>query len=75
MIGIVLVLHNHILYLILFPPTSGTNWVGQIVTDLVITSAKKYEPEKLNEKLLLAEIPYLELGDTEKYKVSIIYVD
>ncbi|KAM3856563.1 sulfotransferase 6B1-like [Vipera latastei] len=47
---------------------SGTNWVGQIVTDLVITSAKKYEPEKLNEKLLLAEIPYLELGDTEKYK-------
>ncbi|XP_026580256.1 sulfotransferase 6B1-like, partial [Pseudonaja textilis] len=47
---------------------SGTNWVGQIVTDLVITSAKKYEPEKLNEKLLLAEFPYLEIGDTEKYK-------
>ncbi|XP_032072253.1 sulfotransferase 6B1-like [Thamnophis elegans] len=47
---------------------SGTNWVGQIVTDLVITSAKKYEPEKLDEKLLLAEFPYLEIGDTEKYK-------
>uniref|UniRef100_A0A7N5KNY6 Sulfotransferase n=1 Tax=Ailuropoda melanoleuca TaxID=9646 RepID=A0A7N5KNY6_AILME len=47
---------------------SGTNWVGQIVTDLVITSAKKHEPHKLNEKLLLAEIPYLEIGDTEKYK-------
>nr|AOY34449.1 sulfotransferase [Eremias argus] len=28
---------------------SGTNWVGQIVTDLVVTSAKKHEPEKLNE--------------------------
>ncbi|XP_054830209.1 sulfotransferase 6B1-like [Eublepharis macularius] len=47
---------------------SGTNWVGQIVTDLVITSAKKHEPHKLNEELLLAEFPYLEIGDTEKYK-------
>lgn len=47
---------------------SGTNWVGQIVTDLVITSTKKHEPHKLNEKLLLAEFPYLEIGDTEKYK-------
>ncbi|XP_061480395.1 sulfotransferase 6B1-like isoform X2 [Rhineura floridana] len=47
---------------------SGTNWVGQIVTDLVITSAKKHEPNKLNEKLLLAEFPYLEIGDTEKYQ-------
>uniref|UniRef100_A0A670ZNQ1 Sulfotransferase n=1 Tax=Pseudonaja textilis TaxID=8673 RepID=A0A670ZNQ1_PSETE len=25
-------------------------------------------PKKLNEKLLLAEFPYLEIGDTEKYK-------
>ncbi|XP_048343071.1 sulfotransferase 6B1-like [Sphaerodactylus townsendi] len=47
---------------------SGTNWVGQIVTDLVITSAKKHEPHKFNEKLLLAEFPYFEIGDTEKYK-------
>ncbi|XP_062980501.1 sulfotransferase 6B1-like isoform X1 [Elgaria multicarinata webbii] len=47
---------------------SGTNWVGQIVTDLVITSAKKHEPHKLNEKLLLAEFPFLEIGDTEKYQ-------
>ncbi|XP_072850123.1 sulfotransferase 6B1 [Pogona vitticeps] len=47
---------------------SGTNWVGQIVTDLVITSAKKHEPHKLNEELLLAEFPYLEIGDIEKYQ-------
>ncbi|XP_042320839.1 sulfotransferase 6B1-like [Sceloporus undulatus] len=47
---------------------SGTNWVGQIVTDLVITSAKKHEPHKLNEELLLAEFPYLEIGDPEKYE-------
>lgn len=52
----------------------GTNWVGQIVTDLVITSTKKHEPHKLNEKLLLAEFPYLEIGDTEKYKVSTEYL-
>ncbi|XP_042320793.1 sulfotransferase 6B1-like [Sceloporus undulatus] len=47
---------------------TGTNWVGQIVTDLVITSAKKHEPHKLNEELLLAEFPFLEIGDLEKYK-------
>ncbi|XP_044277006.1 sulfotransferase 6B1-like isoform X2 [Varanus komodoensis] len=47
---------------------SGTNWVGQIVTDLVVTSAKKHEPHKLNEELLLAEIPYIEIGDPEKYQ-------
>lgn len=51
----------------------GTNWVGQIVTDLVITSAKKHKPHTLNEELLLAEFPYLEIGDTEKYKVSTEY--
>ncbi|KAH0622453.1 hypothetical protein JD844_024781, partial [Phrynosoma platyrhinos] len=48
---------------------SGTNWVGQVITDLVITSAKKHEPHKLNEELLLAEFPYLEIGDPEKYQV------
>ncbi|XP_066479048.1 sulfotransferase 6B1-like [Tiliqua scincoides] len=47
---------------------SGTNWVGQVVTDLVVTSTKKHEPHKLNEKLLLAEFPYFEIGDTKKYE-------
>ncbi|XP_042302673.1 sulfotransferase 6B1-like [Sceloporus undulatus] len=47
---------------------SGSFWIGQIVTDLVITSAKKHEPHKLNEELMMAEFPYLEIGDPEKYQ-------
>ncbi|XP_003215878.1 sulfotransferase 6B1 [Anolis carolinensis] len=46
----------------------GNNWVGQIVTDLVATSAKKHEPHKFNKELLLAEMPFLEIGDPEKYQ-------
>ncbi|XP_046769128.1 sulfotransferase isoform X1 [Gallus gallus] len=49
-------------------PKSGTNWVGQILSDLVAT----FEKERLEEKSVndeeLEEFPYLEIGDTEKYE-------
>jgi len=53
-----------------FSPLSGTNWVGQILSDLVAT----FEKERLEEKSVndeeLEEFPYLEIGDTEKYEVG-----
>ncbi|XP_025973115.2 sulfotransferase 6B1-like isoform X2 [Dromaius novaehollandiae] len=50
-------------------PKSGTNWVGQILTDLVATFEKKNQDEEnsVNEEEL-EEFPYLEIGDTEKYE-------
>lgn len=50
-------------------PKSGTNWVGQILTDLVTTSAENNEDEtnSLNDEEL-EEFPYLEVGDAEKYQ-------
>ncbi|XP_062429648.1 sulfotransferase 6B1-like [Rhea pennata] len=49
-------------------PKSGTNWVGQILTDLVTISEKKNQDEEnsVNEEEL--EFPYLEIGDVEKYE-------
>ncbi|XP_060632433.2 sulfotransferase 6B1-like [Anolis sagrei] len=52
-------------------PKSGTNWVGQILTDLVTTSAKHTEnfnslEDDDNDEL--EEFPYLEVGDAEKYQ-------
>ncbi|XP_066467473.1 sulfotransferase 6B1-like [Tiliqua scincoides] len=46
-------------------PKSGTNWVGQILTDLVVTSQKNNESVEDEE---LEEFPYLEVGDAEKYQ-------
>uniref|UniRef100_A0A8C8S3D4 Sulfotransferase n=1 Tax=Pelusios castaneus TaxID=367368 RepID=A0A8C8S3D4_9SAUR len=50
-------------------PKSGTNWAGQILTDLVTTAAENTEDEtnSLNDEEL-EEFPYLEIGDTEKYQ-------
>ncbi|XP_007071133.2 sulfotransferase 6B1 [Chelonia mydas] len=50
-------------------PKTSTNWVGQILTDLVTTSAENNEDEtnSLNDEEL-EEFPYLEVGDAEKYQ-------
>ncbi|XP_006017057.1 sulfotransferase 6B1-like isoform X1 [Alligator sinensis] len=49
-------------------PKSGTNWVGQIITDLVTTCAKTNEDETNSVNDELDEFPYLEVGDAEKYQ-------
>ncbi|XP_034966556.1 sulfotransferase 6B1-like [Zootoca vivipara] len=49
-------------------PKSGTNWVGQILTDLVLTSAKSNEDTSNLDNEELEEFPYLEVGDPEKYQ-------
>uniref|UniRef100_A0A6J0V1K8 Sulfotransferase n=1 Tax=Pogona vitticeps TaxID=103695 RepID=A0A6J0V1K8_9SAUR len=49
-------------------PKSGTNWVGQILTDLVMTAAKNSEESKNLDDEELEEFPYLEVGDAEKYQ-------
>ncbi|XP_065587171.1 sulfotransferase 6B1-like [Cyrtonyx montezumae] len=50
-------------------PKSGTNWVGQILNDLVATFETKRlgEGKSFNDEEL-EEFPYLEIGDTEKYE-------
>ncbi|XP_077198354.1 sulfotransferase 6B1-like [Paroedura picta] len=48
-------------------PKSGTNWVGQIITDLVDASKKKNEDTNSTDDEL-EEFPYLEVGDPEKYQ-------
>ncbi|OXB76562.1 UNVERIFIED_CONTAM: hypothetical protein H355_011182 [Colinus virginianus] len=50
-------------------PKSGTNWVGQILSDLVATFEAKSlgEGKSFNDEEL-EEFPYLEIGDTEKYE-------
>ncbi|XP_042685131.1 sulfotransferase 6B1-like isoform X2 [Centrocercus urophasianus] len=50
-------------------PKSGTNWVGQILSDLVATFEKKrLDEEKSVNDEEVEEFPYLEIGDTEKYE-------
>ncbi|XP_042320817.1 sulfotransferase 6B1-like isoform X1 [Sceloporus undulatus] len=49
-------------------PKSGTNWVGQILTDLVTTSSKHTENFNRVDDEELEEFPYLEVGDAEKYQ-------
>ncbi|XP_061480398.1 sulfotransferase 6B1-like [Rhineura floridana] len=49
-------------------PKSGTNWVGQILTDLVATSRKNNEGTRSLDDDELEEFPYLEVGDAEKYQ-------
>ncbi|XP_009685495.1 sulfotransferase 6B1 isoform X2 [Struthio camelus] len=48
---------------------SGTNWIGQILTDLVTTFDKKNQDEEnsVNDEEL-EEFPYLEVGDIQKYE-------
>ncbi|XP_074674664.1 sulfotransferase 6B1-like [Strix aluco] len=47
-------------------PKSGTNWLGQILSDLVAISEKNKESSTNDEEL--EEFPYLEMGDTGKYE-------
>uniref|UniRef100_A0A803Y684 Sulfotransferase n=1 Tax=Meleagris gallopavo TaxID=9103 RepID=A0A803Y684_MELGA len=54
-------------------PKSGTNWVGQILSDLVATFEKKrLDEEKSVNHEELEEFPYLEIGDTEKYEILLL---
>ncbi|XP_068263312.1 sulfotransferase 6B1-like [Nyctibius grandis] len=50
-------------------PKSGTNWVGQILSDLVAIFEKKRQNKEssMNDEEL-EEFPYLEIGDTGKYE-------
>ncbi|KAM6432645.1 uncharacterized protein O9250_000039, partial [Rhynochetos jubatus] len=50
-------------------PKSGTNWVGQILSDLVTVFEKKTQNKasSVNDEEL-EEFPYLEIGDTGKYE-------
>ncbi|KAM6366914.1 LOW QUALITY PROTEIN: sulfotransferase 6B1-like [Alca torda] len=50
-------------------PKSGTNWVGQILNDLLVIFEKKTQNKEssVNDEEL-EEFPYLEIGDTGKYE-------
>ncbi|KAM6083269.1 sulfotransferase 6B1-like [Chlamydotis macqueenii] len=50
-------------------PKSGTNWLGQILSDLLAIFEKKMQNKEssVNDEEL-EEFPYLEIGDTEKYE-------
>lgn len=55
--------------------TSGTNWVGQILLELEITSGKYDEEERKKRTMQQRErelslFPYLEFGDPGKLEVS-----
>lgn len=54
---------------------SGTNWLSQILTDLIAISQKKTpgSESSLNAEEQ-EEFPYLEVGDAEKYEVGTEYV-
>lgn len=56
-------------------PLSGTNWVGQILNDLVAIFEKKTQNKEssMNDEEL-EEFPYLEIGDTGKFEVGTEYV-
>ncbi|XP_027765682.1 sulfotransferase 6B1-like [Empidonax traillii] len=49
-------------------PKSGTNWLTQILTDLVTVSQKKTQDREGIANYELEEFPYLEVGDAEKYE-------
>ncbi|KAF7254709.1 Sulfotransferase 6B1 [Varanus komodoensis] len=53
-------------------PKSGTNWVGQILTDLVLSSAKYSEDSDRLDDEEQEEFPYLEVGDAEKYQILLL---
>ncbi|XP_027765681.1 sulfotransferase 6B1-like [Empidonax traillii] len=50
-------------------PKCGTNWLSQILTDLVTVSQKKTQDREssVNDEEL-EEFPYLEFGDAERYE-------
>lgn len=48
-------------------PKSGTNWLSQILTDLIAISQKKTPGEESSGDVE-HEFPYLEVGDPEKYE-------
>ncbi|XP_063247964.1 sulfotransferase 6B1-like [Prinia subflava] len=48
-------------------PKSGTNWLSQILTDLIAISQKK-TPGGESSANAEEEFPYLEVGDAEKYE-------
>ncbi|KAL8185952.1 UNVERIFIED_CONTAM: hypothetical protein K2H54_060212 [Gekko kuhli] len=52
-------------------PKSGTNWVGQILTDLVDASKKNKEDTNSTDDEM-EEFPYLEVGDPEKYQILLL---
>ncbi|XP_025940879.1 sulfotransferase 6B1-like [Apteryx rowi] len=49
-------------------PKSGTNWFGQILSDLIATAAKNNKNETNHHNDVPEEFPYLEIGDPEKYE-------
>ncbi|KAM4904276.1 sulfotransferase 6B1-like [Sylvia borin] len=50
-------------------PKSGTNWLSQILSDLVALSQKKTPGSESSVNAgAVEELPYLEVGDVEKYK-------
>lgn len=56
-------------------PLSGTNWVGQILSDLVTIFEKKMKNKESNvNEEELEEFPYFEIGDTGKYEVGTEYI-
>ncbi|KAM3856408.1 sulfotransferase 6B1-like [Vipera latastei] len=52
-------------------PKTGSNWVGEILTQLEIASGKYDEDEQKRRNQILQELslfPYLEFGDPEKFE-------
>ncbi|CAN8203701.1 unnamed protein product [Coccothraustes coccothraustes] len=49
-------------------PKSGTNWLSQILTDLIAISQKKTPGSESSVNAEEQEFPYLEIGDAEKYE-------
>ncbi|XP_050750545.1 sulfotransferase 6B1-like [Gymnogyps californianus] len=49
-------------------PKSGTNWVGQILSDLVVIFEKKTQNKESSVSDEPPEFPYLEMGDAGKYE-------
>ncbi|KAK9411743.1 sulfotransferase 6B1-like [Crotalus adamanteus] len=52
-------------------PKTGSNWVGEILTQLEIASEKYDEDEQKRREQILQELtlfPYLEFGDPEKFE-------
>ncbi|XP_064504981.1 sulfotransferase 6B1-like [Pseudopipra pipra] len=49
-------------------PKSGTNWLSQILTDLINISEKKTQDRESSVNDEELEFPYLEVGDAKKYE-------
>uniref|UniRef100_A0A8C6ITD7 Sulfotransferase n=1 Tax=Melopsittacus undulatus TaxID=13146 RepID=A0A8C6ITD7_MELUD len=56
-------------------PKSGTNWLGQVLNDLVAIFEKKAQNKESSVNYEeMQEFPYLEMGDTGKYEVGTEYI-